>query len=660
MSLSSYNTSAIDDHYKNSIKLLSPNGDGTGVSVSEKADLASQYKGPIKSLARDIEYGLQSDDPNKLAESVYLFDRVSSENPIALSSIKDKKTLAYASALSNAYKYGTNLTPEGIKQIKASIYDLDGRTIKKRENDFAEKSAFNKDIDNTIAELYQGGDNWYSAPDAVSQDVKAMLRPMLKEAYVMTGNENDAIEMVKKQTQHLFGHSEVNQTPRWGIDSGTIMAVPPEIGYNGKASAKEIRGILNSQIASELPEGVTPDQVMLGSDDLTIQEFRSGKSPSYYMYYVQDGQEVLVPGRFALNGEDQAALTSQREAIVSGGKVDINAGVSYGQVPSSLKKDGSVVTNNVSKNAVKEVLSGTKGFGSSPVLSAEFADAANASANIGQIVSHYKGDQTQRPVVASALASMIGKDGDSWRVGQSLKLINSVLVNNADPRTYLKYGKATTSPSTGDIVVTNNRAGLFGGKKEINGQSMIKITSMVDGELSVDYVPESEIRGYRSLPTPEQFAKQGKALSESMDMVMFNPLTGEIARKPQEGDRFNPLTGELIPAGSDQTNPLKKVLNPVTGQMVIPGQASLKVPANGQAAGQASDQAQPQEDGWWDSVMQAKNNSNSKLGNPTSTPQKGNKVVLKDGTIGMFEEMRNGTNNVSDSVGVVEFYTFGS
>lgn len=562
--LSSYSPKEINDHYENSIKSMSEDGSLNNVPITTKVDIASHYKGPIDSLAKEIEYNVRSGDPAKIKESVFAFEKLNKENPLVLSNIKDKQFLAYISSLTNAYKYTTNLTPDNIQSIRNSVYDIDGKTLTKRKNSFSEISDFNtKNIKSTIADMYEGGNPWYRAEDYVPDELVTMMQPLLRDAYIRTGDVDSAKSMVANSTKALFGHSEVNNTPQWGLDSGSIMALPPEAMLAGKASAQEIRQAINAEITPLLPSGLAADQVFVGSDDKTIEEARQGKSPSYYLYYKdEDGQEILLPKRWSFDAASAQTVASNREAVANAHMIP--------KLPSGISSGDNKSTTTLSmpmKDGIEKTLTTTKGFGTNPVLTEDFINNVSNETYISNLARHYPGDKEQQPVVQAALTKMIGKDPESWRVSQSMQLVNSVLVNNSSAETFLKYGKATSAPMAGDIVVTNNQSGLYGGYRKVNGIPMIKMVYSTSQGLEATWIPESNVRGYRELPTPENFSRQASPLSISSD-ITFNPLTGERTRRMNAGDRFNIYTGEVEVNRNSDSKPDQKVLNSVTGQLV--------------------------------------------------------------------------------------------
>jgi hypothetical protein len=572
--LSNFDIKQIDDHYLNSIKNLSTNGD-TDILIQDKINVAKLYKGPVNSFAKEIQYSTMSGNPEKIKEAVFAYNKIQEDNPIVLSGIKDNKFLAYISSLSNAYKYTSGgLDKENIQKIHDSIYNVDGRTVAARMKNFSKESDFDDNsIKKTIAEMYSGGDPWYRSPDSVSNDTVEMLRPLIRQAYTETGDKSATLEMVTNKTKALFGHTDVNNVSKWGIDAGTIMFAPPEKVYSGLASAEQIRELINKNVAPILPKGVVPDQVFVGSDDRTVQELQLASNnpnknftPSYYLYYKDNnGQEILLPKRWKLDDADKAEL-AQMKANVGESKVAPESKIIPGHPQSSMSETSNVYMEK-NKQALTAVLSNTKGYGKDKILSSEFIEKLAQQSYIPQIANQYPGDVTQRPIIASALNKMVGADQDSWRVAQSVKLVNSVLLNNADPKTYLKFGTVTTRPQAGDIVVSDKKAGLFGGMQVLNGKPVVVMTSVVNGQLTKELISTKDIKGYRSLPTPEMSYKQDAPLSIKPNITRFNIYTGEKARVPTGQERFNPydMTSSIIDSNK---KPDKTVFNPATGELV--------------------------------------------------------------------------------------------
>lgn len=569
--LSEFSPQQIDDHYTNRLRTLSPDG-STKVGINEKIMLAEQYKGPVPTFVRNLEMDVASGDPEKIKEAVYAYNKIQSSNPLVFSGVKDKKWTAYMSALTDSYKYTEGgLEPERIQSIKDSIYNVDGRTAKKRTNEFSTESKFSKDnIKETIAEMYEDGDTWLAGPDSVSDDVVNMLRPMLLDAYRTTGDASSALATVANQTKYLVGHTSVNDTERFGINSGSIMAAPPEKILAGKASAAEIRANINADLVGKLPEGISPDQVFVGSDDVTISQARNKQMPSYYLYYTdKNGDEILLPDRWKYDASSAASIEQSRVA-----KVEVNLPGATRTPTAIPSQQGKVVETPEQKlyaqkkAAIDSTLKTTKGYGANALMTPEFAAKVAAASYTSQIAAQYPGDAEARPAVKAAIDKMIGADKSSNRVGQTLKLVNSVLVNNADPKTYLKYGMSTNNPSTGDIVVGQQKAGLFNGVTMLNGKPMVQIIAMNDSKnITQELIPLDSVQGFRSMPTPEDFARQSKPLSAPSTVApRFNPYTGEPARMGTGQEQLNIYDGTTTIKDPD-AKPKKTLINPATGAM---------------------------------------------------------------------------------------------
>jgi hypothetical protein len=660
--LQDFSNKDIDDHYKNEVRSRSQ--DGTlNLDIATKTQIASQYKGPVDSYAKEIKYGIMSNDPKIMKDALFGFNKIQEENPLALMNIKDSKFMAYASALSDAYEHTTDFNKEGIQKIYDSVYNVDGRTRKSRENAYGGEEAFKpENIRNTIAAITGNDTGFFSRAvfntDEVSDSTVDYMRPLLKQAYMETGDANAAIETVKNQTKAIFGHSQVNEQEKLGFNPGASMFLPPELVYGSKAKPEEMRLAINKEIAPILPKDVDPSKVMVGSDDLTLAQYRQqgkrGAQPvSYYLYYKDGaGKDVLLPQRWVFDATSKAHIDIANKAIVER-KIPVDNITQPNKVIGPL--------SNNQPETLHAVVSNTKGFGTSPILNREFLDKAGQAAFVSQIVGQYPGDPQQRPVVGVALNKMIGKDQSSWRVGQALKFVNSVLTNNADPKTYLKFGTATTSPEPGDVVVGKMGAGLFAGQQVINGQKMVSVVAMNGNNLSISMIPLAEVRGFRKTPTPEQFYRQDAPLSTNNLPVRFNPYTGEAARVPTQGDRFNPYTGEAI---NSTEEPIKKntIINPATGEMVDAsgqfGQGTatsaagghIEVTNQGQNTDQYSISNSSKEPSKATQEAPILTNSGELKTNPATdqivnTPneiKKGDKVVLGDGTVDEFNMYQNG------------------
>lgn len=517
--LSEFSNKQIDDHYQNIVKGLSQDGNYGSVPLEKKVEVASAYQGPVDSLSKEIEYGVKSGNPEKVKNAVVAFEKLNSNNKLALSSItKDTKLTSYISALGSMYKVTNDFSPEMIQKTYDSIYKVDAKTRKHRQEEFYGNSDFSDTgIKSTIAEMYPGGDGYFTAEDYVPDTVVNMVKPLYEKAYMESGDAQVAKQTVLKQTENLIGHSGVNRVSRWGADPGTIMAVPPE--FITGLPPEKLRSALNQELAGKIPEGLTADQILIGSDDLTLDQAKRGQHPSYYLYYLDsNGDEQLLPQRWSVDG-DTKQIIKNSDIMKAQEKVSPEAKV---PLESAVPEQNQVI---------KKSLATVKGADKT-ALGNELIDKIASTALVGQISRNYPGNEQAQQVVQTAINSMVGKAPEPFRVGQSLKLINSVLLNNAPPKEFLKFGTPTSTPSIGNIVVTKSGSGLFAGMVQAGNDPVVAIMSMKGKNLGLTYVPLSQISGFRSLPSPENFFRQSRSVSTpSKEPPLFstNIYTGEKA-----------------------------------------------------------------------------------------------------------------------------------
>lgn len=540
--LTGFSQKEIDDHYQNRVRGLSENGSYGSVPFQDKVDVAKVYNGPLQSLSKDIKYSLGSGDINKMKEAVVAYDMLMKTNPVALSDFnKDPKDAAYIAGLASIYNTTSDFNIDSAQRLKDSIYNVDGRTIKARQNEFMESKSFtDAKIKSTIADMYPGGDEWYRGEDYVPDDIVQMVKPLLKQAYMASGDEDTAVSTVLNQTKSIIGHSSLNDVDRWGINAGTLMAFPPE-QYSALPPDK-LRLALNEEIKDIVPEGVDPNKVFVGSDQLTIDKVRRNQIPSYYLYYVDDkGNEQILPSRWAPDAQTKNMIhkmtSDEAQANVDPSKrVAPMQEQDVQENPQVLKADQAKVAMVAASVAQPK---------DQQLITPEFLTKIAKTSQVRQIASHYPGDDNSKMIVQASINAMVGKDPSPWRLGQSLKMVNSILLNNSTPENFLKFGTAVSKPETGNLVVGPKGVGLFAGMVSNGTDPYVAMVKMDGKNLGVTYLPLSEVRGFRQLPTPEQFHRQSAIVSNvNFNTERFNPYTLERSRMSTGKEWFNPYTME--------------------------------------------------------------------------------------------------------------------
>ena len=286
-----YSQKEINDHFNQAVSMISQKP-GQPISLTQKAQIAMDYKAPVTNFTKAISETLQEGDPKKTLDAVNAFNAVNDRNPLAVSGI-DKPALAKLAMLTDKLSY-TNVDPSTvIAQVNRTVNNTDPDELKQRASAFKQEDAFkSNNLGSTISNMY--GLNHYLGNDRVDPMLNNTVKNLLSDAYSQTGNADAAQKMVAMQTKGIIGTSQVNSIPGLLRDKNTLMAFPPENVYHRDPS--DLRTDLESSVAPILPKGINPQQVLLSSDEITRaqtqQPTADGKpNVSYGVYKIgADGQ----------------------------------------------------------------------------------------------------------------------------------------------------------------------------------------------------------------------------------------------------------------------------------------------------------------------------------------------------------------------------------
>jgi uncharacterized protein (TIGR02594 family) len=491
--LSSYTPSQIDDHYNQTIGLASGNGQKP-LSMMQKAQIAAKYNSPVPGFSAEIKgIVLGEKDPAKVLQAVQAMDFATTQSPRLAEGV-DKQTLGIVSIIAVQTK-GTNQDPARVVQAaREQVMNIDPTVKEFRTTHFSEQDKFkSSNIEDTINKTIKSD---LPGNVKVQPDLIPMYNSLLKEAYAITGDEEASIKMVQSWTAGTVGATKVNNTPGLIRDKQTAMMFPPEQVFP-QYKSEEIRANINQSVAGLLegnehnPAGLTPDQVFIGSDQTTRQDL---KNPSYQLYFLdKDGNKNLVldkngiPQHYTLDGTERAKIDQAR---IDGLRVQHEKALEGNSAQKELQNRtlDKIFQQSRKANSVYELAQKYVGMG-------EIKDNAILSQTMGKMLGQGI-DPSRTPWCAAFVNTMLQANG--IKGSGSLTAIS-----------FLQWGKPTSTPQQGDVVVTQplvkgatGHVGLFAGYEYQNGHRMVKILAgNASDRVAYQTFPESVIRGYRQPPS---------------------------------------------------------------------------------------------------------------------------------------------------------------
>ena len=269
-----YTPKQIGEHYQERIASIFT--DGQPPSITDKANVVKDYVAPVKPFQKELSHNLQHGNDQTAVESLRAFESVQEQNPLVLEGM-DKDALAIASTAKAMLK-NTNLSDqEAIRIARDRVLNADDPVRRERASEYRKIDDFKeKNIKGTIQETLDiEGFLGFGEKD-IAPGMKETFKRLYEEAYVATGDKDAAVELVKSQTQNLYGATEINPD---GTEK--VMLLPPEKVLPG-VDPQLIKENVHSEVSTLLPPEISTEQVLLQSDELTKNDL------SYGLFYADE------------------------------------------------------------------------------------------------------------------------------------------------------------------------------------------------------------------------------------------------------------------------------------------------------------------------------------------------------------------------------------
>ncbi len=530
-----YTADQVNDSFQAKVALIS--GDKPA-SLMQKSDLAVSYKAPITSFQKEISGTLISGKPDQVIEAVNAFTNLHTKNPLALEGM-DKDSLALVTNISRQAKYTNTDKATIVAEARKSILNLDKTVQEQRKAQFAQQDDFKPaEIDKTVRDMFKINKGWFGVfgKSAIDEELQPIAQELLKDAYARTGNAEDAKQMVLAQTKGIISPSGMNTTEQGRTGSNDVnMFAPPEYVYKMKSEdlRKDLNGALQGFV---LPAGITSDKVLVGSDYVTKQNLNPNSTsvPSYFLYYLDskgDPQTIYDPNtkqpkRWSADVKGaQAAANLAREEEYTQANVNARSTSEAAQSAVEFGKFGRAV-NAANPKPFTEAGVEADLRTEDQETQARMYKAANAT-NTVQLAESFvgKNEQQDKSVLSDFFQKQLGTRIDPSRTPWCAAFVNSILKASGKQGTgslaassFLKFGTATMTPDSGDVVVTaplvagaTGHVGFFSGYQYKDGERHVKILAG-NAHNNVDYqlIPERLVRGYRVPPTVDEMKQYAK------------------------------------------------------------------------------------------------------------------------------------------------------
>ena len=254
--LSGFTKKQISDAYEKEVNAVIQQGQK--LPLTEKAQIAARFRGPVDSIQTDIEFAVTAGEIPIAVDAVRAYDYLSATNPFVLDGM-DKKNRAVASMASEFIRSTNMSDAEAFRRARESILDVDDSDRQLRTAEFRRIDDFKTDnIKNTIIDMHDEGIFDFTDIDP-APGVTTTFQRLLREAYIDTGDKKAAKRFVKDVTKNKYGESD--------LGDGRFMLMPPEKIFD--IGTKELREDIVLSLAQKNIK-VDEDNIFIESDILTI------------------------------------------------------------------------------------------------------------------------------------------------------------------------------------------------------------------------------------------------------------------------------------------------------------------------------------------------------------------------------------------------------
>jgi hypothetical protein len=260
--LSQFKPAQIQNSYNrvlNQIRSQFGIGEGEPIPLSLKATVGRVFRGPVKSLAKDIEMALESDNLQDAVEAINAYKILSKENPIAIDTLTEQSEAIAAMALTLIDKTDTP-DQAAILRARQAVLEADDPVRQERGANYRKQGSFKGSNIGETAREALGGDPLFGFNRRLASGVAAEFDDLAREAYVRTGDADAAIKSATHQMSKLYGETSFN-------GGRFIMFAPPEKMVPNVAP-ETLQNVFSTELKSMFPN-IKIDKVEIVSDDLT-------------------------------------------------------------------------------------------------------------------------------------------------------------------------------------------------------------------------------------------------------------------------------------------------------------------------------------------------------------------------------------------------------
>lgn len=303
---------ALDNLYDNAIEGADPRDDAADIGAA--VNITRRTGRVPKSMFNALRSGVMSDDPEEVAHSIEIANRMQVEDPRAftmhdgrsnvLNALSDYKVLAGGGMTATEAAQAmidTRDVPKNVSdQARELSKDLKPKDILQEFDDanFNEPRFGTKNQDHDVKTLM---------PDYLEAVMMGEYKTLFETEYKRVGNFERAKQRALDTLGRVYGPNHVTGDMR-------IMKFPPQKVYGAFNGSHDW---MTEQVQTEITEfagtEIGSENIHLVSDAQTRREVSMNEAPSYQVYYWKDGVLEQHPRRmFFSEGSNREAFEQER------------------------------------------------------------------------------------------------------------------------------------------------------------------------------------------------------------------------------------------------------------------------------------------------------------------------------------------------------------
>ena len=217
----------LNKSYSQDLQLMASQQDNptAPISLVDKAVVASNFNTAVPAFVNELEFNLVNEQGTDATGALRAYEHMVNTRDVGVSTMSREAQAVASIALRRSTD--TSLSDkQALESARKLVQHKDDVITAQRRRELKDVKAFSLGkIESTIIDKIYDTTDFQS--NSVSLQDQAVFSQLMEENYVLTGSEDDAIELTKNQTKAMFGTTVINE----GTFRKPLMFFPPEKLY---------------------------------------------------------------------------------------------------------------------------------------------------------------------------------------------------------------------------------------------------------------------------------------------------------------------------------------------------------------------------------------------------------------------------------------------